>query len=240
MKTVFLSSVERDAILFSFFFLFWKQGYHWGVGMSISYLENGCSIFAGTTRQQISSKELYLSHVCRTASPHGSATSCWCGKQQPRVKARAEFRSYEEDGFFVSAEAPQPLLSSALSWATAIHQSLTARDARFCLPENGVFQPQLNSASACPMGRRSPPRTAGSSTTCTAGATVTALCSKHVLKPPPTLFCSFCAPSASLCLGFFPWHPVPQPCSLQSAADILDRSSLYVTFVRAVFSHADE
>ena len=141
--------------------------------------------------------------------------------------------------FSARIETPQPPLSSALSWATTVCQSLPVRDVRFCLPENRVFQPQLNSEAACPAGRSLPPCTAGSSTTRTAGATVRAL----LQACPQTHICTFCsfrAPSVSLCLGFFPRHPAPHPCSQQSAADIFDRRSLYVTFVRAIFSHTDE
>lgn len=89
--------------------------------------------------------------------------------------------------------------------------------------------------AACPTGRSLPPCTAGSSATRTAEATVRALLQAR----PEThiyTFCSFHAPSVS----FFPWHLVPHSCSQQSAADILDRRSLYIAFVRAVFSHADE
>jgi len=135
--------------------------------------------------------------------------------------------------FSASVEGPQSPLSSALSQATAIHQSLPARDTRLCLSENRVFQPQLNSEAACPTGRSLPPCMAGSSTPPrTAGATVRALLRA---RPGTHIYtiCSFPALSVSLCLGFLPWHPVPNPYSQQSAADILDRRSLYITFVKS-------
>jgi len=70
--------------------------------MSISSTENGCDdSFAGTAKQQTGSKELNLflmsagQHLSMGQQHHAVVTN-W----KPRVKASAEFRSYEEDHFF--------------------------------------------------------------------------------------------------------------------------------------------
>ena len=117
----------------------------WVRDMSISSVENGYSSLAGIANQQTGSRVQPVSPIRRTASLH--FVTSW----EARVKAPAEFRSYEEDLSFCKCQgSPQALLSSVLSRAIATHQSLPARDARFCLPENGVFQPMLNPQATCP------------------------------------------------------------------------------------------
>lgn len=52
------------------------------------------------------------------------------------AKVPAEFRNYEEDFFFCKCSASSDPVEFSAYLATAIHQMLPARDARFCLPEN--------------------------------------------------------------------------------------------------------
>lgn len=92
-----------------------------------------------------------------------------------------------------------------------------------------VLQPELSCKASGPTDRRLSACTAGSSTH-TAGATIS------TLETPIFVFCSFPAPSVSLCSGFFLGTLFP---TQQSAALALDRRSLYIIFAGAVLSHAD-
>lgn len=137
----------------------------------------------------------------------------------------------------MSVEAPQPPLSSALSWETTTHQSLPARDARYFLHENGVFQPQLNSEAACPRGRNLPLGTAGPTIAYTAESSLKC-CSKHGLKPTSTFSVPsvppVSVPAWAFSLGIqFPTH---------AASSRLQKSLTggHFTLVRAVFSHTDQ
>lgn len=117
------------------------------------------------------------------------------------AKVPAEFRNYEEDFFFCKCSASSDPVEFSAYLATAIHQMLPARDARFCVPENWALQPELNSKATCPTGRSLPACTAGSSITHIAGAT----------KSPHLFFLFFPRPQCQCLLGLFSQHPAPHP-----------------------------
>lgn len=138
---------------------------------------------------------------------------------EPQVKAPAELRSYEEDFLFCQCWGSSTLMSSVLTWATAAHQSLPARDATFCSHEMGCSN--LSWA----------PWTSGSSTTHTAGMSAPRELLQRTSWNPHLGFLFFPCPQCQSLFGLFSWQPVPQACCHQSAADILNRGHFTFTFL---------